>query len=447
MDVWVTDLAGNQDYCTVTLVLQDNANVCPNVSTNLIAINGKVSKDQYVIKGVDVSLESNVPELGKTIKSDANGNYSFPSLPKSNNFTISMSDNRNVQNGVSTLDLVMIQRHILGIEVLNDPKKIIAADVDNNSKVTAADLVALRKNILGITNEFPNGQKSWRFITSNQVFTDPSKPFPFTEKYVFTQLNDNKVNQNFFGIKIGDVNNSSVINVNDPNIESRSKNTLSLETELANVIQGEEISVPVYAGTFENVFGYQFTMLFDPSAYTFVDVTPNALKVNDGNFGVNKASEGIITTSWNNDDAVTVANGDILFTLKFKANKNAANALVIKLSSSVTPAIAYDAAYHAMDISLSNRNTSAYAGFELLQNVPNPFNDDTQITFRLPEAGKASITVADITGKIIKVISGQYDKGEHSIRLNKTDLGAAGVLLYKIESGKYTDTKKMIIIE
>lgn len=85
--------------------------------------------------------------------------------------------------------------------------------------------------------------------------------------------------------------------------------------------------------------------------------------------------------------------------------------------------------------------------FELLQNIPNPFNDNTQITFRLPEEGKTSITVTDITGKILKVISGQYTKGKYTIQLNKSELGAAGVLLYKIESGKYTDTKKMIIIE
>jgi subtilisin-like proprotein convertase family protein len=447
LDIWVTDLAGNQDFCTITLILQDNNGICPDIPDDLIAINGKVSRDQNVIKGVDVTIESIVPEVNKTIKSDANGNYSFASLPKANNFTISMTDNRNILNGVSTLDLVMIQRHILGIEVLNDPKKIIAADVDNNSKVTASDLVALRKNILGISNEFPNGQKSWRFITNNQVFTDPSKPFPFTEKYVYTQLNDNKVNQNFFGIKIGDVNNSAVVNIHEANIESRSKNILALETDLLDVKAGEVISVPVFTNTFEDVYGYQFTMQFDPSLYSFVDVTPNALKVNDANFGFHRTNEGIITTSWNSDDAITLPKGDVLFTLKFKVNKNATNSGVISVSSMVTPAIAYDAAYHTMDITLGNRNSTGIAGFELLQNIPNPFNDNTQITFRLPEEGKTSITVTDITGKILKVISGQYSKGEHTIQLNKSELGAAGVLLYKIESGKYTDTKKMIIIE
>jgi hypothetical protein len=188
-------------------------------------------------------------------------------------------------------------------------------------------------------------------------------------------------------------------------------------------------------------------MQFDPSLYSFVDVTPNALKVNDANFGFHRTNEGIITTSWNNDDAITLPKGDVLFTLKFKVNKNASNSGVISVSSLVTPAIAYDVAYHTMDITLGNRNSTGIAGFELLQNIPNPFNDNTQITFRLPEEGKTSITVTDITGKILKVISGQYSKGEHTIQLNKSELGAAGVLLYKIESGKYTDTKKMIIIE
>lgn len=50
----------------------------------------------------------------------------------------------------------MIQKHILGIQTLTSPYKIIAADVNNSQAITAKDISDIRKVILGVTNEFPN---------------------------------------------------------------------------------------------------------------------------------------------------------------------------------------------------------------------------------------------------------------------------------------------------
>jgi len=447
VEVWVTDLAGNQDYCTVTLILQDNANFCIDGNPEQIAINGKVLQGTKAFKGANITLGSNVFEQNRNTNSDANGTYNFPGLPKSKNYTVSISDNRDILNGVSTLDLVIIQRHILALEELNDPKKIIAADVDNNTKVTAADLVALRKNILGLTNEFPNDQKSWRFVTANHVFSNPSNPFPFTEKYAFDHLTSNKISQNFFAIKIGDINNSASINATESVTEPRSKNLMVLETETVDAKAGDDIIVPVYANTFDDVFGYQFTIRFDESAFTFTGVNGESLPINDSNFGFNRTDKGIITTSWNNDNAVSLSNGQKLFTMRFKAKKDIKTDHVISINSEVTPAVAYDSNYNAMGVSLTKRSDNTPSIFDLKQNIPNPFHDQTLIAFTLGEAGAATITITDITGKMVKVIKGQYTKGEHSILLNKNELGTSGVLMYKIESGKYTDTKKMIIIE
>src|SRR5690606_1814572 len=142
-----------------------------------------------------------------------------------------------------TLDLVLIQRHILGLAPLDDPKKVIAADTDNNSKVTAADLVALRKVILGISTEFPNAQQSWRFVTASHVFLNSSNPFPFTEKYQYNGLIDNKVNQNFHAVKIGDVNSSVVINANEPSTETRANKLFNLAIDAVNAEIGETIEI------------------------------------------------------------------------------------------------------------------------------------------------------------------------------------------------------------
>ncbi|MBK9735653.1 MAG: T9SS type A sorting domain-containing protein [Saprospiraceae bacterium] len=447
VEISVTDLAGNQDYCTVVLVLQDNSNICPNNNLNLVVINGRAATTQSIgLKSAEVKLTSNSPEQNKTIKTDATGAYAFNDLPKSNNYTVGMYDNSNLLNGVSTLDLVLIQRHILGLDPFNDATKVIAGDVDNNAKVTAADLTTLRKNILGITTEFPNGQSSWRFVTANHIFVDPASPFPYTEKYVFNQLTDNKVNQNFIGIKIGDVNKSATFNVNGSSTESRSSKTLALELNEIQASQGQDVQIPVLAKEFDAILGYQFTLEFDASLIDITDVVANELLVTDANFGMHKLSEGIITTSWNNDDPISIQSGKTMFTIKGKAKQDLKGRELIKLTSVITPAMAFDKDQQMMNVSLTNRSQAA-STFELMQNKPNPFHDKTNITFRLPDAGKAMLKIFDMTGKVIKVVIGEYAKGDNVIEIDKSELGTSGVLMYQIESGKFTATKKMIIIE
>lgn len=446
VEVWVTDLAGNQDYCTVTIVLQDNSNVCPNQNPGLIAISGRAAFNNQSVRGADVVLSSSQPEQQKTVKTDNAGNYSFGNLPKNVNYSIAMADNRNILNGVSTLDLVFIQRHILGLEQFIDPKKIIAADVDNNSKVTAADLVALRKNILGIAAEFPNGQKSWRFVTSNHTFADPANPFPYTEKYQYNQLTDNKVGQNFHAVKIGDVNNSAVANSDEPVNESRSAEFMQVQIAGVQGTKGSEVIVPVYADRFEKVLGYQFSMEFDPAVLEYLAAEKGDLDQDESNFGQSYTQEGVLTTAWYKDKAVSLEKGKTVFNLRFRLLQDVVLADPIKISSKVTPAVAYNTDYRALHVRTSETGQVS-GGYALHQNVPNPFNELTSVSFELPEAGQVRLSFNDITGRTLKVINGIFAKGSHTLQISKAELGMTGVVLYKMECGTYSETRKMILIE
>ncbi len=120
------------------------------------------------------------------------------------------SKNTDPLNGVTTHDLLLISRHILGLQLLDSPYKILAADANQDGKVSVLDIVTLRKLILGITDELPNG-KSWRFIPYDYVFPEPTDPFQeFVPEYVeipatmdITLWGLDPVL--FKGIKIGDV--------------------------------------------------------------------------------------------------------------------------------------------------------------------------------------------------------------------------------------------------
>jgi hypothetical protein len=251
------------------------------------------------------------------------------------------------------------------------------------------------------------------------------------------------INENFVGVKMGDVTGDVKAN-NAVSTEVRTNGTLTFNVENATVNAGETVSVQVSSENFNNVYGYQFTM--NHTGLSLQSVTAGALSVDENNVGVRK---GQLTMSWNEAEGVSSAN--VLFTMTFKAETTVTLSEALSLNSSVTAAEAYvGAGYDQQNVNLTFRNGGATleaAVFELYQNEPNPFNNETLISFTLPKASAATITVMDVTGKTVKVIRGEYAKGYNEVKLTSNDLGAAGLLYYQLESGEFTATKKMILID
>ena len=85
---------------------------------------------------------------------------------------------------------------------------------------------------------------------------------------------------------------------------------------------------------------------------------------------------------------------------------------------------------------------------KLLQNVPNPFNKQTQIWYKIQDESVVEIKIYNYTGQVIKSISeGNKTKGTYHIDLSSSSI-PAGMYLYTISiNGKITDSKKMTIIK
>jgi len=127
-------------------------------------------------------------------------------------YTLKLSKNNDINktNGVTAVDIALTQAHILGKNILNSPYKLIAADVNGDGKVTALDIVYMKRLILGIDTSFTNTStketRLWAFVDSSYKFADSTNPFPFKDSISYTNLNANQSNQTFIGIKLGDVN-------------------------------------------------------------------------------------------------------------------------------------------------------------------------------------------------------------------------------------------------
>jgi hypothetical protein len=85
--------------------------------------------------------------------------------------------------------------------------------------------------------------------------------------------------------------------------------------------------------------------------------------------------------------------------------------------------------------------------FSLEQNYPNPFNPTTKIRFVIPESGPANLRVFDILGNQVAVpFNNTVQAGSYEIEFNGNHL-ASGVYFYRLTTGKYTDTKKLILMK
>ncbi len=453
IELWATDEAGNQDRCTTFVEVQDPTGVCdPQAPTATVA--GMLETEDFEGIGnalVQVSDASTSPVASQTTVGD--GAFNFD-LELFDNYTIEPEKNINPINGVTTFDLVLISQHILGVDPLDSPYQLIAADASNDALITTFDIVQLRQLILYIINEFPNN-KSWRFVDQSYVFPDPTNPFvpPYPEVININNLSQDVLDNDFIGVKIGDIDGSAVPN----NLTDNQTANRNIDEELTFAITdrslraNNQVKVAFNASDFNNVLGYQFTLNFDKEVLEFVDVEASGLTgLSVNNFGLAKIDEGIITTSWN-ANGVDLSDGEELFVFTFNVKEDAKLSEALKVSSEYTKAEAYNTDLEIMGVALrfdgERESVTVGNGFELYQNQPNPFRNETLIGFYLPEATKATLKIYNVGGELLRVIEGDYAKGYNAISINKSDLPGNGMLYYQLETPTNTATKKMLIIE
>jgi len=100
----------------------------------------------------------------------------------------------------------------------------------------------------------------------------------------------------------------------------------------------------------------------------------------------------------------------------------------------------------SVSTSVENENTKV-TQFELAQNYPNPFNPTTKIRFSIPQAGNVKLTVFNILGQEVQtIVNSEMTAGTHTVDFGSTYL-SSGIYIYKIQSGSFTETKKMTLIK
>lgn len=445
IELWVTDSNGGQDYCTTFIDVQDNDTIDLCGGLKPVNIAGRVYTEMDAeLKDAAVELKSSESIISMT---NEYGEYAFNDMPTGGNYQLSPYKDNDHLNGVSTLDLVMIQRHVLGISDLDSPYKLVAADINNNEKITASDLVALRKVILGIDMEYPNNT-SWRFIDSEFEFVNESNPWetPIDEVYTITGL-DEDMQINFVAVKTGDVNGNVDMNLKAGLVsETRSAKTLTMSLPSLEIKRGQQYSIDVLANEDLEVYGLQNTFAIE--GIEILDIEPGIFDMKKNLISINDAHLNVSYVSANGDN---VHEGDRLFTLVVKAKEDGNLSEMIELTNKGLNAEVYvGEGLNVGNLDISWRNNTIENPTEVLTldgNRPNPWRSNTELEFFMPETGEVTLTVKDVNGRLLMTRTTGFGYGQQSFNLTSEDVKIAGVLIYELRYANQVVNGKMIRIE
>lgn len=399
------------------------------------------------VPGTDLQLTGDATE---TVSTGSQGTFQFDDVA-SGDYTLTPSRGApEATRGITTLDLLLIRRDILGIEVLGDPFRALAADVNGSGDIQTLDIFRGREVILGTSTSLPEG--FWRFVPSNHQFTDPDNPFGAPSSRSYSDLGQDRADQNFTAAKRGDVNGSWADGSSSTAALRVAKGGRSVELLLDGQAGsvGDTVRVPVRAESFSEVAGLQFTLTWPPAHLSFVGAGQFALRgLGEKNLGTAQVGDGILTLAWSDPDGQgrSLSDGESLVELRFRAEE--AGEARLDFASDPTPQKAYGGE------ELSLRSLTGKGGtvsvqetsrsFRFDPNHPNPARSATTFEYALPETEHVTMEIYNLLGQVVKTpVRGTREVGQHVVTVNLEDL-SSGVYMIRFQAGLFQSTRRMVV--
>lgn len=437
IELWVSDYMGNQSVCTATVDIRDGEGTC-GFGAGIISLGGLVkTPEDIAVESAEVTLSMNSSSVGSEMTT-IEGQYAFNNLQQDEQYILEASKNDDYINGISTLDIVLMQRHILGLQLLDSPYKVIAADVNNNESISAVDLVILRRLILGHISELPD-VGSWRFIDKDAYFEDPIQPWPIEEEINVGRITA-PTNQQMLAIKVGDLNSTAI--ANSGFASSRSLESFDLERKTE--IDGSTVKMKLKVGEDISTLGYQLAFDYNQKTLRLKNIQSLHTAIVDEMI---YNQDGQLRISVGEAYAKNYNNGDILVELTFELiSKDVFSAEMLSLSNAPD----FQSEIYTDDLTALTLQFNSAASIDevvLYQNRPNPFDNETFIEFEIPKSQTVSFELYDVNGGRILSRQNNFTAGSHQISINREELGLIkGIYYYQIHTQERSLIKKMIVL-
>ena len=377
------DIRGNSAQETMSLLSQKIGDL----------LNTDCFLKSYFDNPVDsVQLTVDAPAFDTTFV--ASGTYSLSGIPALENttYTVTPFKNSDPLSGLSTFDLVLMSKHILGLTPFTEPWQLLAADLNCSGTITTFDIVEGRKLILGINNGFSGcGGGTWRFVADPDGTTGNGSCL------------------NFRGVRIGDLNGPYF----SPGADDREPARLAIEDR--RLERGQTYHVAVRTRTAFRLTGLQLDFGLDPAALSIHRVESPVLAGFDArhyNLELQR-NEGHVPVSWiSADRPAGIVAGDALLVLEVEARQEGRLSDLLRLRTQLR-AEAYEEAGEPRALELEwSRETAP--DFRL---APNPARDAVVIGFRADVAGDTPVQLVDGQGKVVAASTYAVTAGENRIEL------------------------------
>ncbi len=441
IELWVIDENGLTDFCITEVVIQDNNEICPEELGGSGTISGNLTvPNSGKLSGAMVHLDgSNLP----AIQSGSNGYFVFPTMPYGGQYNVRPTNDGNAKNGVTTLDLVKIQKHLLGIETFTSPFQSIAADVNNSKTITAIDIVVLRKLILGYFDSFPENS-SWRFVDAAHIFPDPANPWVsvWPEQYIIDPFGESMNEVNFNAVKVGDLNLSANLLNGNQILHARSSDQCDIEYWVSEQKENDVYKVEMILKKAPQYRAIQFSFDWNKLGFEVVDWMPGPhLTRDDIRIPENEKEKASLmaytSDAWEEEETV-------LLTMWVRELPGNMIPFAFYLSAQPTEPLAYvqenDEARRVVFTKKSSEVTAVF-------NRPNPFKSMTTIVFDSKLDEKALLHIYDMNGREILRRPLELQMGQNEWIILTSELHGVGMYLYEITSTHQYSTNRMIIVE
>jgi len=425
-EILLEGITSSEQYftCKELVVVYDSTSYCSDAIQVPKAILGKILTQEGVpVQSVSVSISSG-DKLSYFINTNEDGIFLFNDLP---NATYLIEPNRRMDydNGVSTQDLLIVQRHLLDLKKIKSPYQLIAADVNNSKTITAYDMILIRQIILRAIDRFPDND-SWRFVKADYDFETPLNPFDeiFPASYEVDFLPVISINNNFTAIKIGDLNHSVIANQNQL---SRSRSTSNMPIMQVNNRQfqkGEVFTIEISASQNFKATGFQIAFEIEESALTLeaIDGIQEEAYRKDGN---------IIRVSHTEISSTEYEKKQNILQLTFSAKKQGTLINNFGLAQTTFAHEWYDSTLQKHPLTLHFANTSTLS---VSTNYPNPFTNSTLLPMNIPHAGLLYLSVYNLRGREIWSMQKQVTAGVQEIPI-AAFFPSSGIYVYRVKFG------------
>ncbi|HFA48726.1 MAG TPA: hypothetical protein ENJ95_06895 [Bacteroidetes bacterium] len=407
------------------------------------------------------SLDGVCDQLTSTIGS-CTGNYEIDIQCNGNEaglFSIMPKKDINPLNGVSTYDLVLISKHILGVKLLDSPYKIIAADANKSGSVTTYDIVLIRKVILHVETEFLNNT-SWRFVHEDYVFPDPADPFTeeFPECIIVNLSNGSVTGTGFIAIKIGDVNDShscSSFTGNGADDRNTGIGLLASVNQQKSFAPGDLLEMTFAMDGETQLAAWQMGLRFDPS---ILQLERGEDLYGQDNldrvwFGETEAKDGRIRALWYSADGGPVLFGQQVpvFKLHFKALRPVSDLTdLLAIDNGILQTAAYqaDGSPRSLNLTLGKGLVSPQLQPQTpalnVQTIPNPFAGELRLYAEIPQKAVLEVAVFDIFGRQVAAWEKEVQAGPQEIVFDQTNGWGGGVFTWRATADGQVLTGKVV---